>query len=661
MFLFCKSLKHLKGELKTFNKENYSDISKRVKKAECKLKVVQSKLLNGEESTDLLAAEQDLYHSYTELRSAKEAFFKQEALVRWLSLGDSNTGYFHKIVKARRSSHTIKVIFTENGIKLEDLTDISNEAVGFFQRLLGTKDPSVIGVDISTLQYILNFRLTLEQAAQLSRPVTEVEIKEVLWSMDSDSASGPDGSIGDNILLAHELVKGYDRTGASPRCAIKADIMKAFDFVDWNFLRCIFEAIGIPTIFATWVFEFIMGSRFSVLVNGGLQGYFNGLKGLRQGDPLSPYLFVMTIQVLTKILDKVAINGLIAYHPFCKKIQLTHLGFADDLLIFMKGELNSIKAVLDIFDMFYEMSGLRLNPAKTKIFCAGMEEQTIKHILNLSGLKRGSLPVRYLGVSLIADRIIDKDCKPLIEKITCRLQLVKSVIHSQVNFWCCAFVLPKKVLKKMEQKRKAFLLKEKMEMQGAKVVWDKVFLPKDEGGLGVKDFYTWNLSCNMKLIWLLFQKAGSLWIAWLNNYMVKGMSICSLKIPNGSSHALRKLLKIVSLFYPFLKHEIGDGQSTFFWFNNWTDRSPLFVEGSLYDIPCDAKLADALNNFVLTNIVSSEERRRGIQQLMTSTTVIPKKQDEIIWCATRKGKFSISGTWNELRNKSGKVIWYKLV
>ncbi|PKI56922.1 hypothetical protein CRG98_022695 [Punica granatum] len=100
-----------------------------------------------------------------------------------------------------------------------------------------------------------------------------------------------------------------------------------------------------------------------------------------------------------------------------------------------------------------------------------------------------------------------------------------------------------------------------MEMQGAKVVWDKVFLPKDEGGLGVKDFYTWNLSCNMKLIWLLFQKAGSLWIAWLNNYM-----------------------------------------STFFWFNNWTDRSPLFVEGSLYDIPCDAKLADALNNFVLTNI-----------------------------------------------------------
>ncbi|XP_031392352.1 uncharacterized protein LOC116204421 [Punica granatum] len=129
------------------------------------------------------------------------------------------------------------------------------------------------------------------------------------------------------------------------------------------------------------------------------------------------------------------------------------LYFYDDLMIFMKGELGSIKDVLDIFDLLNKMFGLRLNPAKTEIFCAGMKEQTIRDVLNLSGFRRGSLPIRYLwipilGIPIAAGRLSDKDYKPLIEKIT--------------------------ILKDVEQKFRSFLWKGRDgDGRGVKVGWNK--------------------------------------------------------------------------------------------------------------------------------------------------------------------------------------------
>ncbi|PKI58830.1 hypothetical protein CRG98_020820 [Punica granatum] len=114
-------------------------------------------------------------------------------------------------------------------------------------------------------------------------------------------------------------------------------------------------------------------------INGGLHGYSKGQKGLGQVDPLSPYLFVMAMQN------------------------------ADDLIIFLNGDLDSVKAVMEIFDCFYKISGLKLNPAKSEIFCAGIEEETKRKILRLGGFKNSSLLGRYLGLTLVARRLSDKD------------------------------------------------------------------------------------------------------------------------------------------------------------------------------------------------------------------------------------------------------------
>lgn len=109
----------------------------------------------------------------------------------------------------------------------------------------------------------------------------------------------------ENVLLASELVKCYHKSTISSRCTVKIDISKAFDSVQWSFLRSILSAIKIPKKFVVWIMKCVELASFSVQINGELAVYFNSSRGLRQGCSLtSAYLFVLCIQVLTKLIDK---------------------------------------------------------------------------------------------------------------------------------------------------------------------------------------------------------------------------------------------------------------------------------------------------------------------------------------------------------------------
>jgi hypothetical protein len=149
--------------------------------------------------------------------------------------------------------------------------------------------------------------------------------------------------ISENILLAQELVKGYHKNKGKARCAIKVDLKKAYDSVEWNFILMCLLAVGCHARFVNWVRECITTPQFSIALNGSLVGYFKGGKGLRQRDPLSPYLFVLAMEVFTKLmLAKVRESHLFQFHPHCGRQQITHLSFVDDLLIFVVADIQSI-------------------------------------------------------------------------------------------------------------------------------------------------------------------------------------------------------------------------------------------------------------------------------------------------------------------------------
>ena len=100
---------------------------------------------------------------------------------------------------------------------------------------------------------------------------------------------------------------------------------------------------------------------------------------------------------------------------------LTHLCFVDDLLIFTKGNLESILGIQNIMKQFYLFSRLQLNNAKCELFSSGISRTSLGEIHELTGFKLGTLPVRYLGVPLVTRRLTDKDCALLVDKVTARI------------------------------------------------------------------------------------------------------------------------------------------------------------------------------------------------------------------------------------------------
>lgn len=140
----------------------------------------------------------------------------------------------------------------------------------------------------------------------------------------------------ENVLLASELVKDFNDQGKTTRGCLKIDISKAYDNISWDFLFKVLQTIELSDEFINWIRECVTTPLFSIAINGELNGFFPGKKGLRQGDPISSLLFVIVMDVLSKMLDQGAETGRFDIHPECEAPLITHLSFADDVLIFFR-------------------------------------------------------------------------------------------------------------------------------------------------------------------------------------------------------------------------------------------------------------------------------------------------------------------------------------
>ncbi|CAL1367617.1 unnamed protein product [Linum trigynum] len=324
-------------------------------------------------------------------------------------------------------------------------------------------------------------------------------LKEVLPIVISQNQSAfiKGRLISDNVLLAHEMVRLYNRKSISPRCVLKVDMMKAFDSVDWVYLETVMEAMRFPPQFINWIGVCLQSIKLSVCFNGGLCGYFSAQKGLRQGDPLSPYLFTIAMEVLSCMLNRAYAVKSLPPHPQTHRIGLSHLCFADDLLVFTKGTPEAVGKAKDILNAFYTIFGLKCNPAKSEVFCGGVDLNVQALISSSSGFAIGHLPVRYLGIPLIAGKLSNANCLALVERITARirgwkvktlsyvskLQLVSAVISSITQYWNGIIQLPVKVIRMIEKHCSDFLWSAKEDGKKAKVHWEVVARPKKEGGI----------------------------------------------------------------------------------------------------------------------------------------------------------------------------------
>lgn len=329
----------------------------------------------------------------------------------------------------------------------------------------------------------------------------------------------------ENTILASEIVQGYHKIGGPKRITLKVDIAKAFDTIRWKFIFQCLRSLSVPEVFLRWLHACVCTISYSLGFNGAIYGYFKGTRGLRQGDPLSPYLFVLAMNCLSLMLNKAARNGVFGYHAKCQRTALTHLYIADDLLIFYDGSTSSVNAILDILKDFELRSGLAISVVKTSLFAAGIKPHELIQIKTSTGLSEGTLPVRYLGVPLCTKKLTLTNCAPLLQCIKSklhswtvrtlsfagRLQLLSTVIAGIVNLWSCAYILPKACIDEIDSLSSRFLWKGKTDgPNSAKVAWDSVTKPKVEGGLGLRNLSYWNMAAAIKIIWILFFRPASI-------------------------------------------------------------------------------------------------------------------------------------------------------
>jgi hypothetical protein len=222
----------------------------------------------------------------------------------------------------------------------------------------------------------------------------------------------------DPILIANESLNSRRRLG-EPSILCKMDVEKAYDHVNWDFLLYRLKRCGFGAKWCSWISFCISSVRFSVLVNRSPKGFFDSSQGIRQGDPLSPLLFVFVMEALSCMLSAEINDGLLEGFTVGNVI-VSHLLLAANTLIFCKDSPEQLAYLRGIFLLFEVASGLKVNLAKSMLISVGNVQQ-VDYLASILRCEVASLTLEYLGLSLGAPNNASHIWDGILEKMERRL------------------------------------------------------------------------------------------------------------------------------------------------------------------------------------------------------------------------------------------------
>ena len=208
--------------------------------------------------------------------------------------------------------------------------------------------------------------------------------------------------ISDNLLIAHEMIHGLK---TNPRCksdfiAIKTDMSKAYDRVEWNFLEALFIKMGFHRRWIAWIMCCVRMVSYSVCLNGQSYGHITPQRGIRQGDPLSPFLFILCAEALIHTMNQAERRGGLTgmkLAPTCPSVQ--HLLFADDSFFLCKASLVECTEFLRRLKLYGDSSGQVINFQKSAItFGNGIDPVMRRLLAEILGIENEGGDGKYLGL-----------------------------------------------------------------------------------------------------------------------------------------------------------------------------------------------------------------------------------------------------------------------
>eukprot|EP00253_Pinus_taeda_P001472 PITA_01472 len=386
-------------------------------------------------------------------------------------------------------------------------------------------------------------------------------LKMILPDIISEEKSGyvEGRQIFDNILLAQEMIHSlHSRKEAG--MLLQLDLSKAYDKVSWRYLEAVLKAFGFCSTWIKWIMALIRSPRYSILVNGAPSAPFAPSRGIRQGDPLSPFLFIILMEGLRRTIAKKKAEGKIrGLKPIRSLRATTHQQFVDDTMLHGTPTVKEAVAYREILDLFSQASGFRI----------------------------GSLPSKYLGAPLTLkpwkkehwEKILanlKKKCSHWTFRalnLAGRLVLTKVVLQAIPHYFLSLLPAPKGILQQIRNIQRSFLWSGNGEKKKwALVAWNKLCMSKSRGGLNLVDPEVINRTCGAKLWWRWIENPT---LPWAKHWKEKYVLDCDIQdlirlqeTPEASpiwNHAKRnKNLVQDNSFW-----EIRNGRLALFWEDAW--------------------------------------------------------------------------------------------
>eukprot|EP00253_Pinus_taeda_P029159 PITA_29159 len=459
---------------------------------------------------------------------------------------------------------------------------------------------------------------------------------------------------------------------------LKVDLSKAFDRTNWLYLRLLLTHLGFPFNFIKWMMSCITDVSYSVLLNGEATTFFAAERGVRQGCPLSPLLFLLIMEGLSRVLISARDRHLLTGIKIADDFYLTHLLFVDDILIFLNGSIGDTTTLQNAMLLFQQATGMKINEHKSSITSVGCSIHESVYASQRFPFVSLSLAdgIKYLGFRLKPNGYRIADWLWLIAKVEKRLQvwyhrylsragrliLIKAVIEATPVYWMALTWIPKGILNRLQHICSRFLWAGQQPGRlFAWVKWDTIAKPKCWGGWGIKKLDLFAKALVEKLGWQLLT-SESLWTRVAYAKYINPLNVLDWFCSQQKSHNVSIIWKAVINTIPLLRDgltwHIREGNSVHIGMDPWVGC------GNAHRLPVD--IIRHLNDRGITHIIHAGDPANStfLQQawhnahtleilaqwhttwmeytdaLMQAHIRLTEGPDEIIWAFAKHGAYT---------------------
>ncbi|GJS35690.1 RNA-directed DNA polymerase, eukaryota [Tanacetum coccineum] len=375
----------------------------------------------------------------------------------------------------------------------------------------------------------------------------------------------PNRQILDGPFILNELISWCKHKKINAMI-FKIDFEKAFDSVRWDYLDDILKSFGFGDKWRSWIAGCLNSAKGSVLINGSPTSEFRFHRGLKQGDPLSPFLFILVMESLHCSFSRVMEVGLYKGISINNSFSISHLFYADDAVFVGEWNISNIKTIVRVLKCFFMASGLKINLSKSKLSGIGVSKKEVDEAAAIVGCSTLIPPFQYLGVKIgapmsrinswkeVIDKVSSRLSKWKIKTLSCggRLTLIKSVLNALPLYYMSLYKAPAAVLNELESIRRNFFngsVKEDRKM--TLIRWENILASKSKGGLGANLIKAIN-ETKCKLDVPNLKISGSIWQELVREFL-------SLKAKGID-------------YFSFIKRKLGNGENTTFWDDLWLEK-----------------------------------------------------------------------------------------